>query len=222
LRERVLDEWGLGERITGSRGLAALFAGPPGTGKTMAATVVAADLGLDLYRVDLSRVVSKYIGETEKNLARIFAEADGANVVLMFDEADALFGKRTEVSDAHDRYANIEVSYLLQRMEQYEGVAILASNLRHNMDDAFLRRLRFVVDFPFPEPPQRRLIWQAHLRTGAPLHTDLDVPLLAERLVVVGMGHLLGAARREFAKTDAVWPSSAFAAHLDGKGGVRA
>jgi hypothetical protein len=234
LRERVLDEWGLGDRITGSRGLAALFAGPPGTGKTMAATVVAADLGLDLYRVDLSRVVSKYIGETEKNLSRIFAEADGANAVLMFDEADALFGKRTEVSDAHDRYANIEVSYLLQRMEQYEGVAILASNLRQNMDDAFLRRLRFVVDFPFPEPAQRLLIWQAHLRTGAPLHPDLDVAVLAERLVVsggtirnivlsasflaaaddapVGMDHLVRAARREFAKTDAVWPASAFPA----------
>jgi hypothetical protein len=231
-RERVLDEWGLGRRVAGSHGLSALFAGPPGTGKTMAATVVAADLGLDLYRVDLSRVVSKYIGETEQNLARIFAEAEGANAVLMFDEADALFGKRTDVADAHDRYANIEVSYLLQRMEQYEGIAVLASNLRHNMDPAFLRRLRFVVDFPFPDAAQRLLIWQAHLRAGAPPGPDVDLPLLADRLAVaggtirnivlsaaflaaaedgrVGMDQLLRAARREYAKSDAVWPAAAF------------
>jgi SpoVK/Ycf46/Vps4 family AAA+-type ATPase len=177
-------------------------------------------------------VVSKYIGETEQNLARIFAEAEGANAVLMFDEADALFGKRTDVADAHDRYANIEISYLLQRMEQYEGIAVLASNLRHNMDPAFLRRLRFVVDFPFPEPAQRLLIWQAHLRTGAPLASTLDLPLLADRLAVaggtirnivlsaaflaaaedvpVGMDQLLRAARREYAKGDAVWPAAAF------------
>jgi SpoVK/Ycf46/Vps4 family AAA+-type ATPase len=179
-------------------------------------------------------VVSKYIGETEQNLSRIFAEAEGANAVLMFDEADALFGKRTDVGDAHDRYANLEVSYLLQRMEQYEGIAILASNLRHNMDPAFLRRLRFVVDFPFPGPAQRLLIWQAHLRTGAPLATDVNLPLLADRLPVaggtirnvvlsaaflaaaendpVGMDQLLRAARREYAKSDAVWPAAAFPA----------
>jgi SpoVK/Ycf46/Vps4 family AAA+-type ATPase len=233
-RERVLDDWGLGTRIAGSRGLSALFAGPPGTGKTMAAAVVAADLGLDLYRVDLSRVVSKYIGETEKNLSRIFAEAHEANAVLLFDEADALFGKRTDVSDAHDRYANIEVSYLLQRMEHYEGITILASNLRHNMDEAFLRRLRFIVDFPFPEP--------AHLRAGAPLAADLDLPLLADRLAVsggtirnvvlsasflaaaedtaVGMDQLLRAARRELAKSDAVWRSDMFPA-TGARGGDR-
>jgi hypothetical protein len=231
-RGRVLDGWGLGRSVVGSHGLSALFAGPPGTGKTMAAGVVAADLGLDLYRVDLSRVVSKYIGETEQNLAGIFAEAEGANAVLMFDEADALFGKRTDVADAHDRYANLEISYLLQRMEQYEGIAVLASNLRHNMDPAFLRRLRFVIDFPFPGPVQRLLIWQAHLRTGAPLAPDLDLPLLADRLAVaggtirnivlsaaflaaaddvpLGMGQLLRAARREYAKGDAVWPAAAF------------
>jgi MoxR-like ATPase len=241
-RERVLDDWGLGTRIAGSRGLSALFAGPPGTGKTMAAAVVAADLGLDLYRVDLSRVVSKYIGETEKNLSRIFAEAHEANAVLLFDEADALFGKRTDVSDAHDRYANIEVSYLLQRMEHYEGITILASNLRHNMDEAFLRRLRFIVDFPFPEPAQRLLIWRAHLRAGAPLAADLDLPLLADRLAVsggtirnvvlsasflaaaedtaVGMDQLLRAARRELAKSDAVWRSDMFPA-TGARGGDR-
>jgi SpoVK/Ycf46/Vps4 family AAA+-type ATPase len=208
----------------------------------MAAAVVAADLGLDLYRVDLSRVVSKYIGETEKNLSRIFAEAHEANAVLLFDEADALFGKRTDVSDAHDRYANIEVSYLLQRMEHYEGITILASNLRHNMDEAFLRRLRFIVDFPFPEPAQRLLIWRAHLRAGAPLAADLDLPLLADRLAVsggtirnvvlsasflaaaedtaVGMDQLLRAARRELAKSDAVWRSDMFPA-TGARGGDR-
>ena len=127
-----------------------LFAGPSGTGKTMAAEVIASDLALDLYKIDLSAVVSKYIGETEKNLARIFAEAERRNAILFFDEADALFGKRSEVRDAHDRYANIEIGYLLQRMEEYDGVVILATNLRQNMDDAFVRRMHFTVEFPLP------------------------------------------------------------------------
>ena len=128
-----------------------LFAGPSGTGKTMAAEIMAGELGLDLYKIDLSTVVSKYIGETEKNLARIFDEAETTNAILFFDEADALFGKRTEVRDSHDRYANIEISYLLQRMEEYDGIAILATNLRKNMDDAFVRRMHFTVEFPFPD-----------------------------------------------------------------------
>jgi hypothetical protein len=226
-RERVLGDWGFQGRIAAGRGLAALFAGPPGTGKTMAAGVIANQLGLDLYRIDLSQVVSKYIGETEKNLARIFAEAESSNAVLLFDEADALFGKRTEIGDAHDRYANIETSYLLQRMEDYEGIAILASNLRQNMDEAFLRRLRFVVEFPFPDAAHRLRIWQRHLRTDAPLDGDLDLPLLAERVAVsggnirnivlaaaflaagegqpIGMAHLLRGARREYEKVGKLW-----------------
>src|SRR5262249_47748720 len=149
----VFAGWGF-DRVTGrSRGISALFTGPPGTGKTLAAEVVAGKLELDLYKVDLSGVVSKYVGETEKNLSRIFEEAETSNAILFFDEADALFGKRTKISDAHDRYANIETSYLLQRMEAYEGIVVLATNLRENMDEAFTRRIRFIVEFPFPDEP---------------------------------------------------------------------
>ena len=161
MRERVLGDWGFGSKLSRGRGTTALFAGPPGTGKTMAAEVIAGELGLDLFTIDLSAVVSKYIGETEKNLERIFGAAADADAILFFDEADALFGKRSEVRDAHDRYANIEVAYLLQRMEQYEGIAILATNLRQHLDDAFIRRLAFVVDFPFPDDAERRRIWRA-------------------------------------------------------------
>ena len=150
-RPLVLDEWGVGRKLASSAGVTMLFAGPPGTGKTMAAEVIAGELGLDLYKIDLSTVVSKYIGETEKNLERIFDEAESSNAILFFDEADAIFGKRSEVKDAHDRYANIEISYLLQRMEAYDGVTILATNLRANLDEAFTRRLQFAVDFPFPD-----------------------------------------------------------------------
>ena len=138
-----------------------LFAGESGTGKTMAAQVLAAELGLELFRVDLATIVSKYIGETEKNLDRIFGAADGSNAILFFDEADALFGKRSEISDSHDRYANIEVAYLLQKMEGYAGAVILATNYRRNIDDAFVRRLDFVIDFPFPEAEDRKRIWRA-------------------------------------------------------------
>ena len=157
-RERVLGEWRM--RPGGGRGtgITALFAGDPGTGKTMSAEVVASELGLDLYVVNLATVVDKYIGETEKNLDRIFAESDDVNGVLLFDEADALFGQRSEVRDSHDRYANIEVAYLLQRMEAYEGIVILATNLRENMDEAFTRRIKFIIDFPFPDVPSRKLI----------------------------------------------------------------
>src|SRR6185369_9673429 len=158
-RSRVYEDWGFGRRLALGKGLNVLFAGPSGTGKTMAAEILAGELGLDLYKIDLSSVVSKYIGETEKNLSKIFAEGRASNAVLFFDEADAVFGKRTEVRDAHDRYANIEVSYLLQRMEEYEGMVILASNLRKNMDDAFVRRLHFSIEFPFPTDADRRRIW---------------------------------------------------------------
>ena len=167
-RDRVLSEWGYERTVARTQGLKVLFAGESGTGKTMAAQVLAAELGLDLFRVDLATVVSKYIGETEKNLERIFTAADGSNAILFFDEADALFGKRSEVCDSHDRYANIEVAYLLQRMEAYPGAVILATNFRRNIDDAFVRRLDFVVDFPFPEPEDRERIWRLVLpRRGA-------------------------------------------------------
>jgi SpoVK/Ycf46/Vps4 family AAA+-type ATPase len=168
------------------RGVTALFAGPPGTGKTMAAEVVAASLGLDLYRIDLARVVSKYIGETEKNLNAVFSAAEDSNAILLFDEADALFGKRSEVQDAHDRYANIEVAYLLQKMEQYEGAAILATNMRQSLDEAFMRRLSFVIAFPFPDEDSRRRIWQGIWPEQTPLDSRVDLDWLARRFRLSG------------------------------------
>jgi SpoVK/Ycf46/Vps4 family AAA+-type ATPase len=152
----------------------------------MAAQVLGRDLGLDLFRIDLATTVSKYIGETEKNLDEIFAAADGSNAILFFDEADALFGKRSEVKDSHDRYANIEVAYLLQKMESYPGAVILATNFRENIDEAFLRRLDFVVDFPFPEPEDRERIWRLLLPDAAPLATDIDIPFLANQFKLTG------------------------------------
>jgi SpoVK/Ycf46/Vps4 family AAA+-type ATPase len=186
---RVFGTWGFGQKLTrgqGCQGLSALFTGPSGTGKTMAAEVLAHELGLDLYKVDLSGVVSKYIGETEKNLSRIFAEAETSNAILFFDEADALFGKRTELSDAHDRYANIETSYLLQKMEACNGTVILATNLRENMDEAFTRRIRFIIDFPFPDETNRRQIWRSHFPPEAPASPEIDYDFLARALQVAG------------------------------------
>ncbi|MEM9544245.1 MAG: ATP-binding protein [Cyanobacteria bacterium P01_E01_bin.42] len=159
-RATVYEQWGFAPQERRGLGIAALFAGASGTGKTMAAGVLARELNLDLYRIDLSTVVSKYVGETEKNLSRIFAAAETGGAILLFDEADALFGKRSEVKSSHDRYANIEVSYLLQRMEAYRGLAILTTNLKSAIDRAFLRRLRFIVNFPFPKAEQRREIWR--------------------------------------------------------------
>jgi hypothetical protein len=180
-RDRVLSDWGYDRSVARTQGLKVLFAGESGTGKTMAAQVLAAELGLELFRVDLATVVSKYIGETEKNLDRIFGAADGSNAILFFDEADALFGKRSEISDSHDRYANIEVAYLLQKMEGYAGAVILATNYRRNIDDAFVRRLDFVIDFPFPEAEDRKRIWRLLLPEEAPLADDLDIDFLATR-----------------------------------------
>ena len=221
-RHVVYDEWGFGDKISLGRGLSALFAGPSGTGKTMAAEIIAKDLELDLYKIDLSGVVSKYIGETEKNLERIFSLARGSNAILLFDEADALFGKRSETKDAHDRYANIEISYLLQKIEEYDGVSILTSNLRQNLDEAFLRRLHFTIEFPLPDEDARLRIWRRILPDRAPLGADVDLAQLASRFRlsggsirnvwlnaaflaardgnVIGMGHMLWAARREFQK----------------------
>jgi hypothetical protein len=185
-RDRVLSDWGYERTVSRTQGLKVLFAGESGTGKTMAAQVLGAELGLEMFRVDLATVVSKYIGETEKNLERIFTAADGSNAILFFDEADALFGKRSEVSDAHDRYANIEVAYLLQRMEGYPGAVILATNFRRNIDAAFIRRLDFVVDFPFPEADDRKRIWRLLLPDEAPLADDVDVDFLATQFKLSG------------------------------------
>ena len=184
-RSIVYEEWGFDKKLSLGKGLGLLFAGPSGTGKTMAAEVLAGELGLDLYKIDLSTVVSKYIGETEKNLSRIFTEATTSNAVLFFDEADALFGKRSEVRDSHDRYANIEINYLLQRMEEYEGTVILATNLRKNMDDAFVRRIQFTIEFPFPHADQRLAIWQRVWPESMP-RQDLDLDFMARRFEFSG------------------------------------
>jgi ATP-dependent 26S proteasome regulatory subunit len=183
-RDLVFDKWGFSPQP--STGVVALFAGASGTGKTLAAEIVAGDLGVDLYKVDLANLVSKYIGDTEKNLSRVFDAAEASRVVLFFDEADALLGKRSEVSDSHDRYANIEVAYLLQRLERYEGVAILATNLASNLDPAFLRRLHVVVEFPMPQAPERKRIWTNSFPERAPLSNDIDFDRLANEVEVTG------------------------------------
>jgi len=185
-RDRVLGEWRIGGRSSRGRGITALFAGESGTGKTLAAEVIARDLGLDLYVIDLSTVVDKYIGETEKNLERIFTEADRVNGVLLFDEADAIFGKRSEVRDARDRYANVEVAYLLQRMERFEGLAILTTNLRANLDESFTRRIDVIVDFPTPDAAARRALWRMHLPDRLPQAPDVDLSFLADRFSLSG------------------------------------
>lgn len=183
-RGRVYDDWGFARMSNRGLGVTALFAGESGTGKTMAAEVLAVELGLDLYRIDLSAVVSKYIGETEKNLSRLFAAAEQSGAVLLFDEADALFGKRSDVKDSHDRYANLEVAYLLQRMEAYRGLAILTTNLQTNLDEAFTRRLRVIVQFPFPDQAHRERIWSRAFPASTPT-SGLDPSMLA-RLHVSG------------------------------------
>jgi SpoVK/Ycf46/Vps4 family AAA+-type ATPase len=221
-RRTVYDDWGFAARGRRGLGISALFSGPSGTGKTMAAEVLARELRLDLYRIDLSAVVSKYIGETEKNLRKVFDAAEEGGAILLFDEADALFGKRSEVKDSHDRYANIEVSYLLQRMEAYRGLAILTTNLKDALDTAFLRRLRFLVQFPFPDAAQRADIWRRVFPRETPtegLNADklarLSVAggnirnialaaafLAADEGTPVRMPHLLRAARGELAKIE--------------------
>jgi SpoVK/Ycf46/Vps4 family AAA+-type ATPase len=185
-RDLVHGTWGVGRDHGGAHGLCVLFAGPPGTGKTMAAGVLGHETGLGVYRVDLAGLVSKYIGETEKNLDRVLRAAAEANAIVLFDEADALFGRRSEVSDAHDRYANIEVAYLLQRIEQHGGVLILATNLRRNVDEAFARRIAHTVEFPLPDARHRERIWRGVLRPDVPLDDDLDLAFLARQFPIAG------------------------------------
>ena len=182
----VFETWGFARNFAYGRGIAALFEGQSGTGKTMAASIIGRALELDVYQIDLSCVVSKYIGETEKNLSRIFEEAQDSNAVLFFDEADALFGKRSEVKDAHDRYANIETAYLLQRMEEYSGIVILATNMKQNLDEAFVRRMRFIINFPFPSDDDRERIWHKAFPANAPVGADVDFRWLARKLKITG------------------------------------
>jgi hypothetical protein len=240
-RDRVVGEWMMGAKGARGLGVTALFAGDSGTGKTMSAEVVAGDLGFDVYVIDLSTVVDKYIGETEKNLDRIFTEADRVNGILLFDEADALFGKRSEVKDARDRYANVEVAYLLQRMERFDGLAILTTNLRANVDEAFVRRLDAIVDFPMPEEEHRRRLWARNLTRELPVGPDIDLDFLARRFKIsggnirnvcvtaaylaaagerpVGMSDLVRATEREYRKLGRLTVEAEFGEYLDLVGG---
>jgi hypothetical protein len=228
LQSCVFDEWEFLKGRAGARGVRLMFAGPPGTGKTLAAEVLAHALSVDLLLVDISRVVSKWIGETEKNLAAVFDTAERAQAVLFFDEADALFGKRTEVSDAHDRYANLETAYLLARLERFEGLVVLATNLRQNIDPAFLRRMEFVVDFHEPDREERHALWRCHVPQNAPLADDVNLYELAALYPVVGgvvrnaavaaaflaasdggpimRSHFIHAIRREYEKAGRAFP----------------
>jgi hypothetical protein len=227
-QSKVYESWGFSNQSSRGLGISALFSGASGTGKTMAAEVLGRELDLDLYRIDLSSVVSKYIGETEKNLARVFDAAEEGGAILLFDEADALFGKRSQIKDSHDRYANVEVSYLLQRMESYRGLAVLTTNMRDALDEAFLRRLRFIVDFPFPDQAERAQIWARVFPQETPTE-GLDVAKLARLSVAggnirnialnaaflaaaaekaIGMEHLLLAAQSEYEKVQKTLPQS--------------
>jgi len=233
----VYDKWKFGKKLSQHIGLNVLFAGPSGTGKTMAAQIIASELSLDLYKIDLATVVSKYIGETEKNLDRIFEEAQDSNAILFFDEADAIFGKRSEVKDSHDRYANIEIAYLLQRMEEYDGIVILATNLRKNLDDAFARRMHFCVEFPLPEERDRYRIWQRVFPAEAPVSDDVDLDFMARQFKITGgniknialqsaflavsdggtinIEHLVRATKREYQKIGRLCTESDFAGYFD-------
>ena len=230
LRNVVYDDWGFNRLVPMGRGILALFAGPSGTGKTMAAQVLARSLGRDLYRLDLANVVNKYIGETEKRLKQVFDAADRSHAVLLIDECDALFGQRMTAKDAHDRYANIEIDYLLQRVERFEGIGILATNRKNDLDPAFLRRIRIIIDFLQPGPKERAELWRKTLApkspTGEELLGEIDFEMLAQKLPLtgaeiklaglgaaflaksqnsrIGMQHVMAAARREMSKRGTV------------------
>ncbi|WP_266168315.1 ATP-binding protein [Dyella subtropica] len=236
-RHQVVEDWGFDRHNPNSRNLCVLFYGPSGTGKTMAASIIANELNLGLYRVDLANVMSKYIGETEKHLAQLFDQAESMNVVLYFDEAESLFSKRTETHDAHDRYANIQTGYLLQRIETYPGIVILSTNLLKNMDQAFTRRFKFMIEYPFPGVAQRQLLWRKAFPPDAPLADDVDFELLADKAALsggninnialraafyaaaeknaVGMNHLLRAVEREYDKLGKVFAAGDFAWSVD-------
>jgi SpoVK/Ycf46/Vps4 family AAA+-type ATPase len=236
-RSLVYEKWGFDTKLSYGKGLNVIFAGPSGTGKTMSAEIIAGELKMDLYKIDLSNMVSKYIGETEKNLERIFNEAGESNAILFFDEADSIFGKRSEVKDAHDRYANIETGYLLQKMEEYDGIVILATNLRKNLDDAFIRRMHFMIEYPFPEEEDRYQIWQRSFPKGVPMGATVDIRFMARQFKIAGgniknicltasflaagdleanpnqaveMVHLIKATRREFQKMGKLCTASDF------------
>jgi hypothetical protein len=194
-RERVMSEWGFARKLPYGRGLSALFAGPPGTGKTMICSLLAKELGVELYRIDLSQVVNKYIGETEKNLGRVFDEASHGQVMLLFDEADSIFAKRTEVRSSHDRYANLEVNYLLQRMENFDGIVVLTTNSETAIDPAFRRRIRFRVRFPAPDEQHREQLWKGMVPREAELAPDVDWHLLAKKFPMAG-GNIMNAVVR--------------------------
>ncbi len=234
---RVYSDWGFDNKLSLGKGLHVLFSGPSGTGKTMAAGILAHELQLDLYKIDLSQVVSKYIGETEKNLDRIFKEGQTSNSILFFDEADAIFGKRSEVKDAHDRYANIEIAYLLQKMDEYEGMVILATNLRKNIDEAFSRRMHFTLEFPIPEEPDRNRIWNNIFPPEAPLDNDIDFTFIARQFRITGgniknialsaaflaaqngniinMKNIIRATKREYQKMGKLCTEDEFAEYID-------
>lgn len=235
-KEIVYSKWGFGNKLSMGKGLNILFSGPSGTGKTMAVEVIASETGLDIYKIDLSCVVSKYIGETEKNLRNIFKEAETCNAILFFDEADAIFGKRSEIKDSHDRYANAEVNYLLQRVEEYEGIIILASNFKKNIDEAFLRRINYALEFPAPDEECRKKIWKNTFPGETPLGEDIDYEFLGKFKITGGnvknivvsaaflaasddgevrMEHLVKAAKREFQKMGKLCTQSEFGKYYE-------
>lgn len=236
-RHKVFGQWGFDKKLSYGKGLSILFAGPPGTGKTMSAEIVANELHLELYKVDLSQIISKYIGETEKNLKEIFDEAKRSHAILFFDETDALFGKRSEVKDSKDKYANIEVAYLLQKMEEYDGITILATNYLQNIDEAFMRRISYIIKYPFPDATERVALWKTMIPTETPLSDDIDFTFLGETLKIAGgnikntivtaaflaaenneplsMQHLLIAAKYELKKTGMVILKNEFGEYAD-------
>jgi AAA+ superfamily predicted ATPase len=236
-RNVVFGDWGFERKFAYGKGISMLFTGPPGTGKTMSAMVMAREMDAELYRIDLSRMVSKYIGETEKNLSEIFDEAQLSGAILFFDEADALFGKRSEVKDAHDKYANMETSYLLQKMEEYDGLTILATNFAQNLDEAFTRRIQFIVRYPFPDPAQREQLWRSTFPNESPVVHDIDFEYLsrtfdlaggpiknvvltaaflaAEEGVPIGMKHMIESIKQEYKKTGKVLLKDRLGAYAD-------
>jgi len=235
-KEIVYAEWGFEKKLSMGKGLNILFSGPSGTGKTMAAGIIAGEVRLDLYKTDLSGVVSKYIGETEKNLQKIFKEAETSNAILFFDEADALFGKRSEIRDSHDRYANIEINYLLQKMEEYEGIVILASNFKKNIDEAFLRRMHFAIEFPLPDEKSREKIWRNMFPKDTPVAKDIDFVFLSKFKITGGniknialsaaflaaadsrtikIEHIIRATKREFQKMGKLCTSADFGKYYE-------